>query len=48
VAEFSFSNQPVWTFSLAGPYNEFELYTYATKIQEALEDITTVSEVSIS
>lgn len=48
VNEFSFDNQPVWTFSISWDFDWFELYDYAKRIKEELERNPLVSEVNIS
>ena len=44
----SFDDSPVWIFSIAGPYNGFQLYSFAEKIQSELEKNPLVSEADIS
>ncbi|MDD5213092.1 MAG: efflux RND transporter permease subunit [Candidatus Gracilibacteria bacterium] len=48
VKEFSFSDTPIWTFSVSGNYDGFALYTYAKKIRDELEKNPLISEVKIS
>lgn len=48
VAEVSFDDTPVWTFSISWDYDGFTLYEYAKTIQEELEKNPLVSEVNIS
>lgn len=48
VKEISFDDSPIFTMSLAGPYDGFTLRTYAEEIQSELEKIKGVREVSIS
>jgi multidrug efflux pump len=37
VTEISFDDTPVWTFSISGNYDGFQLYDYAKNIKEELE-----------
>lgn len=48
VTEISLDDTPVWTFSLTGPYDGFEMRSYAEEIQDELEKINGVREVNIS
>ena len=48
VKEVSFSDTPVWTFSIAGDYDGFKLYSFAKKIRDELERDPQVSEVTIA
>jgi multidrug efflux pump subunit AcrB len=48
VQEVSFDDTPIWTFSIAGPYDGFQLYHYAKLIKDELEKNALVSEVNIS
>lgn len=48
VKEVSFDDTPIWTFSLAGKYDGFQLREYAKVIQQELEKNVLVSEVTIS
>lgn len=48
VKEFSFSDTPIWTFSISWDYDGFKLYDYAKKIRDELEKISLISEVNIS
>lgn len=48
VKEVSFDDTPIWTFSLAGKYDGFQLRQYAKTIQDALEKNVLVSDVIIS
>nr|HRI36889.1 efflux RND transporter permease subunit [bacterium] len=48
VQEVSFDDTPIWIFSIAGPYDGFELYHYAKLIKDELEKNSLVSEVTIS
>ncbi|OGF24685.1 hypothetical protein A3H66_02665 [Candidatus Falkowbacteria bacterium RIFCSPLOWO2_02_FULL_45_21] len=48
VNEISFDDTPIFSFSLAGPYDGFTLRTYAEEIQDELEKITGVREVNVS
>lgn len=48
VKEISFSDNPVWTFSIGGDYDGFQLYDYAKKLRDEIEKDPLVSEVRIS
>ena len=48
VQEISFDDTPIFSFSLAGPYDGFALRTYAENIQDELEKIPGVRQVNIS
>lgn len=48
VSEVSFSESPVWTFVLTGPYDSFALRDYATKVQDELLKLPGTSTVQIS
>ncbi len=48
VKEVSFDDTPIWTFSISGEYDGFQLYDYAKNIKEELEKNPLVSEVNIS
>ncbi|MDD5770488.1 MAG: efflux RND transporter permease subunit, partial [Candidatus Gracilibacteria bacterium] len=48
VKEFSFSDSPIWTFSISGDYDSFGLYNYAKIIRDELEKNPLISEVRIS
>jgi len=48
VKEISFDDTPIFSFSLAGPFDGFTLRSYAEKIQDELEKIPGVREVNIS
>lgn len=48
VKEFSFSDTPIWTFSISWDYDDFTLYRYAKIIRDELEKISLISEVRIS
>lgn len=48
VQEISFDDTPIFSFSLAGPYDGFALRNYGEKIQEELEKIPGVREVNLS
>ncbi|MDD4900638.1 MAG: efflux RND transporter permease subunit [Patescibacteria group bacterium] len=48
VREISFDDTPIFSFSLAGPYDGFTLRTYAEKIQDELEKISGVRQVNVS
>ncbi len=48
VNEISFDDTPIFSFSLAGPYDGFSLRTYAETIQDELEKISGVRQVNVS
>lgn len=48
VSEISFSDQPVLTLSLTGPYDGAILYQYAEILQKELEQVSGVREVILS
>lgn len=48
VTEVSFSNAPVWTVVVTGPYDNFTLKKYADKVKEELEKLPGTSEVNMS
>ena len=48
VREISVNDQPIFSVSLAGPYDGFSMRKFAEDIQEELEKIPGVREVSIS
>lgn len=48
VNEVSFSNIPVWTLVVTGPYDSFTLRKYAEMVQDELEKLEGASEVLIS
>lgn len=48
VSEVSFSNAPVWTVVVTGPYDNFTLKKYADKVKEELEKLPGTSEVNVS
>lgn len=48
VTEASLDDTPIFTFSLTGPFDGFELRSFAEKIQNELEKIAGVREVSVS
>ncbi len=48
VLEASFDDQPVYTFSIAGPLDGITLREYADNIKEKLEKISSIKEVTIS
>ncbi|MCC7196572.1 efflux RND transporter permease subunit [Candidatus Peregrinibacteria bacterium] len=47
VSEISFSNSPIWTLVISGPYDNFTLREYAEKVKEELEKLQGTSEVTI-
>ena len=48
VSEVSFSNSPVWTVIVTGPYDNFTLRSYADKVKDELEKLPGTSQVTIS
>lgn len=48
VMEISFSNIPVWTIVVSGPYDSFSLRKYAEMVQDELKKLPGASEVNIS
>jgi len=48
VNEISFDDTPIFSFSLAGPYDGFALRSYAETIQDELEKIPGVRQVNVS
>lgn len=48
VKEVSFSDTPIWTFAISWNYTWRELYKYAQKIQEKLEQNSLISEANIT
>ncbi len=48
VSEISFSNVPVWTIMLTGPYDNFTLRRYAEEVEDSLLKLPGTSEVLIS
>lgn len=48
VKEISFDDNPVWTFSIGGNYNGFQLYDFAKKLRDEIEKDPLVSEARIS
>lgn len=48
VREVSFSNAPVWTVVVTGPYDNFALRDYADKVKDELEKLPGTNEVLIS
>ena len=46
--EISFDDRPIFTFSLSGPYDGFTLRALAEKLQDELEKIPDIREVSVS
>ncbi|HRY82763.1 MAG TPA: efflux RND transporter permease subunit [Candidatus Moranbacteria bacterium] len=48
VSEISFDDEPIFTFSFSGPYDGFTLRTLAEKLQDELEKIPDIREVSVS
>ncbi|MEI7510711.1 MAG: efflux RND transporter permease subunit [Candidatus Peregrinibacteria bacterium] len=48
VLEASFDDQPVYTFSIAGPVDGFALREYADNMKDELEKIASIKEVQIS
>ncbi len=48
IAEVSFSDTPVWTFAISWKYDSKELYKYAKKIGDKLEENALISEVKIT
>lgn len=48
VSEVSFSDQPILTLSLTGPYDGTTLYTYAETLKKELEKVSGVREVILS
>ncbi|MCK9273148.1 efflux RND transporter permease subunit [Candidatus Gracilibacteria bacterium] len=48
VTEISLDDSPIWTFTISGKYNGFELYDYAKKIRDELEKNPLVSEARLS
>lgn len=48
VTEISLDDSPIWTFTISGEYNWFELYDYAKKIRDELEKNPLVSEARLS
>lgn len=48
VREVSFSNTPVWTVVVTGPYDNFTLKNYADKVKNELEKLPGANEVLIS
>lgn len=48
VTEISLDDSPIWTFTISGDYNWFEIYDYAKKIRDELEKNTLVSEARLS
>jgi multidrug efflux pump subunit AcrB len=47
VIEISFDDTPIVTFALVGPYNGFEMRSYAEKIQDELEKIPGIRQVKV-
>ena len=47
VNEVSFSNSPVWTLVVTGPYDNFTLRKYAEIVQKELEKLPGTNEVTI-
>ena len=47
VKEVSFDDNPVWTFSIGGKYDGFQLYAFAKKLRDEIEKDSLVSEVRI-
>ncbi len=48
VSEVSFSDTPVWTFVITGPYDNFTLRKYAEDIEAELKKISGTNRVDIS
>lgn len=48
VMEVSFSNSPVWTIAVTGPYDNFTLRKYAENIQDELKKLPGTSDVTIN
>lgn len=48
VSEVSFSNTPVWTIIVTGPYDNFTLRHYADQVKDELEKLPGTSQVNIS
>ena len=48
VMEVSFSNTPVWTIVVTGPYDNFTLRKYADLVKNELEKLPETNEVTIS
>lgn len=48
VTEVSFSNSPVWTLVVTGPYDNFTLRRYAEKVQDELKKLPGASDVTVS
>lgn len=48
VSEVSFSDSPVWTFVLTGPYDSFALRRYAEMVEDELLKLPGTSNVQIS
>ncbi|HEX7724257.1 MAG TPA: efflux RND transporter permease subunit, partial [Candidatus Paceibacterota bacterium] len=48
VTEISLDDAPIWSISITGPYDGFTLHSYAEQIQDELEKIPGVREISIS
>ncbi len=48
VSEVSLDDAPIWSVSITGPYDGFTLRKYAEDIQNELEKISGVREISIS
>lgn len=48
VREISFDDTPIWSIAITGPYDGFTMRKYAEDIQDELEKIAGVREVSVS
>ncbi len=48
VSEVSLDDMPIWSISITGPYDGFTIRKYAEEIQNELEKIQGVREISIS
>jgi HAE1 family hydrophobic/amphiphilic exporter-1 len=48
VREISFDDTPIWSIAITGPYDGFTMRKYAEDIQDELEKIPGVREVSVS
>ncbi len=48
VSEVSFSNTPVWTIVVTGPYDNFTLRKYAEMVEEELKKLPGTSDVTVN
>ena len=48
VSEVSFSDSPVWTFVISGPYDGFTLRKFAETVQNEIEKLPETKEVTIN